>query len=517
MNRIYINKVKHAGAQMFFMLCSLLLSSCSDWLDVRGENIQKEQDQYETYKGFRDALVGCYMSMGDNSIYGERLTMTDIECLADLWSVGSESQSARRYYISKHDYAKDEPIAAFKSIYGGLFNTITSANVILKNIQEKGSNIPSHQARAIIEGEAYAIRAYCQFDLLRLFGQMPNGGTKTVKLPYSYTTEIGDLPAYYAFSDYVANLEKDIEKAETLLKDNDPIFEQTFSQLNYAGKDIQDDFIYYRQSRLNYWAVRALHARMALYTGKSSEAHSIAMDVINAKGADGNPVVSLSGVNDLSNGYNGLPSECLFYLSKYNLRSYATNLLGSGDGSAQVYYNTYAITADMLSDLYASLPGATASHNRYLSEWNRLAKNTSGKVCPILKKYWYDTNNYPSSGIGNVEALTTKLQIIPMLRLSEVYLIAMETSNSLDEVKQLYDTYMYACAFSLYTPFESLEQARAEVINEYRRELFGEGQMFFTYKRLGEKRILWNSDEMTEDEYIIPLPATEYNPELLKK
>ena len=93
----------------------------------------------------------------------------------------------------------------------------------------------------------------------------------------------------------------------------------------------------------------------------------------------------------------------------------------------------------------------------------------------------------------------------------------METSNSLDEVKQLYDTYMYACAFSLYTPFESLEQARAEVINEYRRELFGEGQMFFTYKRLGEKRILWNSDEMTEDEYIIPLPATEYNPELLKK
>ena len=41
----------------------LLATSCDDWLDVRGENIQKENDQYENYKGFRDALTGCYMQM----------------------------------------------------------------------------------------------------------------------------------------------------------------------------------------------------------------------------------------------------------------------------------------------------------------------------------------------------------------------------------------------------------------------------------------------------------------------
>ncbi|MBQ4147703.1 MAG: hypothetical protein II593_06970, partial [Prevotella sp.] len=69
----------------FLTLSLSTLSSCDDWLDVRGENIQKEQDQYESYKGFRDALTGCYMTMGDQSIYGLKMTMTDIENLASLW------------------------------------------------------------------------------------------------------------------------------------------------------------------------------------------------------------------------------------------------------------------------------------------------------------------------------------------------------------------------------------------------------------------------------------------------
>ena len=47
---------------------SFLLMSCDDMLDIRGENIQKEQDQFETYKGFRDALTGCYMQMGSTDI-----------------------------------------------------------------------------------------------------------------------------------------------------------------------------------------------------------------------------------------------------------------------------------------------------------------------------------------------------------------------------------------------------------------------------------------------------------------
>ena len=236
-----------------------LTTSCDDWLDVRGENIQKEKNQFESYQGFRDALTGCYMEMANTDAYGQRLTMTNIEDLANLWYIKDidEDSDPTRYYLYHHQYDKDNARPAIKAIYGKLFNVISSANVLIKNLEERGGNIGNETKRAVITGEAYAIRAYCQFDVLRLFGQMPQGATKQVSLPYSYTTSIDEMPQYYAFADYVGNLKKDIQKAEESLKDNDPIFSQTYSQLNYAT-DAEDDYMCFRQSRLNYWAVRAL-------------------------------------------------------------------------------------------------------------------------------------------------------------------------------------------------------------------------------------------------------------------
>jgi len=493
------------------LFLTLSLTACNDWLDVRGENIQKEQDQFESYSGFCSALTGCYMTMAETDIYGQRLTMTDIENMADLWytTENDETSVPIIYYLSNHKYTEDEARTAIKAIYGGLFNTITQANVLIKNIDEKGGNITDQTARKVIEGEAYAIRAYCQFDVLRLFGQLPQGGTKTVSLPYSYTTSIDEMPSYYAYSDYVAKLKADIDKAESLLKDNDPIFSNTFDELNYASNSVQDDYMYFRQSRLNYWAVRALHARMSLYLGETQNAHDIALEIINAKGSDGDALISLSGVEDLQKGYNGLPSECLFYLSKYDLLDYANDALIGGTTS-QARTGDYYLSSDMLAELYASLPNATASHNRYLNEWNRNTKNTSSVTCPALKKYWYDSDNASS------DYLSTKYQIIPMLRLSEMYLIAIETTTSLDEAQQLYKTYENSCSYTLYTPFTSLDDAKTEMLNEYRREFYGEGQMFFTYKRNASTKMMWNDNEITEDDYILPLPSSEYDPSIVK-
>lgn len=491
---------------ILFLLATLVLTtSCDSWLDVRGENIQKEKNQFENYKGFRDALTGCYMEMANTDAYGQRLTMTDIEDMANLWYLNAnESSNADRYYLYHHQYSEDEARPNIKAIYGKLFNVISSANVLIKNLNERGSNVGNETKRAVLTGEAYAIRAFCQFDVLRLFGQMPQNATKQVSLPYSYTTSIAEMPQYYNFADYVANLKKDIQTAEEQLKDNDPIFSSTFTALNRVADDA-DDYMCYRQSRLNYWAVRALHARMALYLGEKQEAHDIAMEIIKAKGADGNALITLSGATDLTNGYNGLPSECLFYLSKFDVNTYANNVL-IGGLTTQAREFTVFITSQMLTDLYASIPGSTASHNRYLNWWNRQTKNPSGQVCPAIKKYWYDEAK------ANADYLTTKYQIIPMLRLSEVYLIAIETSESLSEIQSLYDTYMSACQYTLYEPFASVEAAHQEVINEYRREFFAEGQMFYVYKRTGATKMKWNDeDTMTEDSYILPLPSSEYD------
>ena len=49
-----------------------------------------------------------------------------------------------------------------------------------------------------------------------------------------------------------------------------------------------------------------------------------------------------------------------------------------------------------------------------------------------------------------------------------------------------------------------------ELIREYRRELIGEGQLFFLYKRLNRSVILYaDVDAVAEKVYTFPLPITE--------
>ena len=109
---------------LYFITACLLttLSSCNEWLDVRPQTEQKEEDQFSTYEGFCNALTGCYMSMANQDIYGERLTMTNIESLANLWYLDEDKTS--RYedlVLYKHDYTSTYAEDAIQVFYAGLF------------------------------------------------------------------------------------------------------------------------------------------------------------------------------------------------------------------------------------------------------------------------------------------------------------------------------------------------------------------------------------------------------------
>ncbi len=481
------------------LLC--LSTSCNDWLDVKSQTEDKEEDLFTTYEGFRSALIGCYMQMGSQDIYGEKLTITDIESLANLWNQTSDSKGlSTNYYLQEHDYESDNAVASIKAMYGGLFNVITQANVLLKHVQEGGEVIKDETVRSVIEGEAYALRAYCQFDLLRLFGQVPVGGTTTVELPYSYTTSLDEMPAYYSFEKYVENLKADITKAEELLKANDPIS---------TDKESDDDFLENRTFRLNYWAVVALHARMALYLGEKTEAYNLAMSVINAKEEDGDQKFELSGTTDLASGVNryGLPGEGLFKLSKYNLKDYTVSkLIGETDGASSSLYSAdyyYMINQSKYSTLFEGVN--TASDNRYRAVWNKNITDSYNQPQWAIKKYWY---------ADDAEDASYYHKFIPMLRMSEVYLIATETAPTLAEANSLYITYQRSHEVLLTSdPFADETELKEGLLAEYRREFFAEGQMFFTYKRLNSATILWKSPAAaTEADYVLPLPNTEYNP-----
>lgn len=475
-------------------------TSCNKWLDVRPDTEQKEEDQFSSVDGFYNALTGCYMAMASQDIYGERLTMSNIESLANLWYIADGSSRYEDSDLTKHDYTTDYAESAIQTMYAGLFKVITQANLIIKYAEEHKNVFSDEATRSVIQGEAYALRAFCQFDLLRLFGQMPVNASTQVSLPYSFTTSIYEMPAYYDFAAYVELLKSDLLQAEDLLRDNDPLFEYTFEELNGSG--VSDEYMMYRQSRLNYWAVKALQARVYLYIGEKTEAYRVAKEIIDAQGPDGQPVREMCGAEEISI-YNLLPSECLFYLSKYNLMDYVPGLLVGGTLDARLN-NQLALTNDMLADLFAG--ENIGSHNRYIYCWRKGSngiQDSYGERYPVTTKYYIDED---------AENQTINSQIIPMLRMSEVYLIAMETSTDLAEVNSLYQKYMIEHAVVNMSNFSTLEDAREWVVNEYRREFFAEGQMFYTYKRTGAAEMLWRDQPVDEKDYILPLPRTEYNP-----
>ena len=491
---------------LMLLLAVFSLSSCNDWLDVRPDTEQKDEDQFSTAQGFYDAIVGAYMEMASRDIYGERMTMTNIESLAYQWLITNDLQRNEDIYLSKHDYENVEYTqAAIKIIYAKLFNVIAQANMIIKNIDKRGDVILDPAVRYTIQGEAYAMRAYCQLDVLRLFGQVPNGTTQ-IELPYSETTGIDEMPLYYNFEAYIEKLKEDIAKAEELLRENDPVMDYSFKILNESSNTLVNDNMHYRQSRLNYWAVKALKARMYLYIGEKAKAAEIAREIIDAK-LEGEPVMTLSGTKDFATGYKLCPNECLFYLSKWDVMDYSQDFLVGG----KTRFSNYSCLGGKKEKLDAMYAGQNiTSHNRRIYCWNTQTVDNYSQSIPVTTKYYWDTEKMTE---------TQELfgcQIIPMLRMSEIYLIAMEGASSLAEANKLYYDYRLSHNVPTDPDFTSMTDVENYIIPEYRREFFAEGQLFYTYKRLKATSIMGNTGEndisMTEKDYIVPLPTTEYNP-----
>ena len=462
------------GKIYLFILAVVLFSSCNDWLTVTPQNKTQEDDLFKTGDGYRVALNGLYQQMSENSLYGQELTWGFMSVLSQNY-VYDNLKSQRYKDAGAYEYGTSGCSSIIDGIWRKLYNTIANCNNLLQRIETENPGLfeLKELERNMIMGEAYSIRAFCQLDVLRLFGQMPQGASRQVELPYSETTSIDEMPAYYSFDDYVVKLESDLSKAESLLKDNDPLFQYTFSELNSANRnELSDSYMYYRQSRMNYWAVKAIQARMYLYLGKKDKAYMLAKEIIEAKGADGELVMTMSGETDIAKGYKACPSECLLYLSKYDVKTYSSVFLIGNKVDQQAGAGHLVISSSMLSDLYAGQN--TGSHNRYLNCWNRNVKDASANLYGALTKYYF---------ADDAENQMLYYQIIPLLRMSEIYLIAMETSSDLDEINEWYHDYMLAHSVVLNEAgFSALSEVPGEMVNEYRREFYGEGQMFYTYK-----------------------------------
>jgi hypothetical protein len=503
------NKIK-----IYIAITVLALStvSCEKWLDVMPKTMQDSEVMFDSYQGYKDALTGCYLKMKNRTLWGEHMTITTVEYLAQHWELWNNNDVAAA--IKKHEYLDDNVRPIFQNMYSGLFNIIVQANTIIEAMPLTGETaVEDPGSRGVIEGEAYAIRALCHFEVLRLFGQVP-GGARSVRLPF--TNDVSREPSrYYDYAEYVRLIEDDLTTAEKLLFEHDPFVEHTVEEVNNlkdAAGTVRDPFLHYRQLRLNYWAVKALQARFYLYVGEPGKAYAAANAVIQA--ANNGKGFALAGgvraaMNNIESKYFALPGEGLFMLSNHNLADAGyISALFLGEGRNVNIYMSPERMKGSTSIFGLFEESAAATSNRFKSIWlQKHSLSGSAMVFEILK---YDQRD--ATNMSPMNLLLYK-QVMPVLRLSEMYLIAMETSNNLDEINSLYTPYQRARDIAP-TTLNNEQEVTAMIEKEYRREFFGEGQMFSFYKRRNAANMVWSDRAISEDNYIIPLPTTEFDPNL---
>lgn len=452
-----------------------LLAGCNKWLDVKPEGQSTREQMFQSQKGFRDALTGAYLDLKSGDAYGNALTWGTIEYLARNWDVISTANTTLNNLVAANynDAGVKDRIA---NIYAKQYKVIADVNSILEFIDGK-KNIFEDDNYTLIKGEALALRAFAHFDILRMFGPMPDNPGGINVLPY--VTEVSkNIVPLSNFDMFAAQVLSDLDQAEALLKDADPITKFTIAELNpdpnYTGETVvRDNFYLFRQVRMNYYAVLALKARVYNWLSPRGDANRAnaaryAQMVIDAKDAAGLPVFTLGGLSETQLGNYTMPTEQIAALSVHDLKLQAEN---NFDEKGQLARYDFKIQDNFyyINNLFPV--GERATDARWVGMWSY--KTTSGQTDFVkYKKY--------------TQKETNPLLQIPLLRLSEMYLILTESATSKAEAENWYRIYCDKKGIPFTSGFNASgweTDRRNKMIREYVREFYAEGQTFFTYKR----------------------------------
>ncbi|QIH35916.1 RagB/SusD family nutrient uptake outer membrane protein [Sphingobacterium sp. DR205] len=462
------------------------LSSCNDYLNIQPQNQVTEENLFKTSKGYFDALVGIYSKMRQSYSPGAFFIAGNLDHMANLFY---NPELSTTFPIGNADYSNSYADASLGAAFLQEYNTIASANILLEGIEKyKNNQVLGVDDANLIKGEALALRAFSHFDLLRIWGPIPGQvGTKAY-LPYS--KEVKTIPlTYNSYAEYTEALIADLNEAELLLSKSDPLLEFSNIQLNInsgsAGKYASFEY-FWRQNRLNYYAVLALKARVYAWLGMADEATKYAKQVIAATNSDGSKKFVLGVEANINAQDRALFNEHIFGL---HINDFNPQMLFGNGTSAGSTYNT----TEKIEPLFTEKANDFRRKNFKDIAWSRfnpVPTSTTKKYEDLIR----------TTGTGKFS--------IPLIRLSEMYLIVAELAP-VSEANTYFETFQKSRGLTNIVILNSSNRKQA-VRDEYYREFYAEGQIFFMEKRLGSQTLkLAPARVMGEFEYVPPLPSGE--------
>lgn len=470
----------------------MTLSSCNDYFDKTGDEQHiTDKKFFGDEAAFASALTDCYTLMRSRDLYGGMLTLEMMEFANQNMAPHDAISSA----AAQLNFADAALAARVDSMTHAAYRVVAACNKLIDEAERTKVVFTSAGKKKIITAEAYALRAAVQFDLLRLFHPAPATDAGFRGLPYVTHTSV-NVPEALTTTQILQAVNDDLAHAAQLLKTVDPILKERNSIVGVGEFDRR-----LRTFQMNYYAVKAVQARVALWQGNYEQA-----------------VVQADSV--LAHLQNTVARYRLFYWvtpghygSDFSFsREYVFGIASTPTGFARLsddMFKTKGIqTTTSLRDIYAD--NADIRYRAWFrQQGSGYAMSNKFGSATLLTDYVYSTS-----------ATATSLPAaIPYIKLGEVMLIKAEALNemgqtsaarSLLEEMQGYKDISYASRATSVTK----ESLRELLYEEARRDLFGEGQLFYLNKRLGLTSVKAADGTMrtvTLSQYTLPLPADLFN------
>lgn len=490
----------------------LSLSSCSDWLQVEMEDKIMEPMLFSTYPGYVSAINGVYMSLNDYYTVGNLMNTLDV--MAQYYDVTENISHAYRTYMA-FNYSDIGVESRNTSLWNQAYTIIANTNAILDHLQSIGDTPLTQTQYNILRGECLAMRAMLHFDLLRRHGSIyaidPNAST----IPYQADTS-REIQPFLTHKEVIDRIFADLNEAAALLKDYDPIITEGTKDMTTEDNGVASYDMAFRHLRLNYYAVQGLLARAYMWIGDKTNAYRVAkneiIDKITTDDLEVFPWVSKEQI-EADNRPNLIFSPEIIF-AMYN--SNRTSLYSSAFSSSLQLSNRLTFYGETIGDSKVTAIYDNENDYRRL-QWS-MVEPTQAEIDKAAeegrdpKSSLYTTKFEDFSGtVISSEPLTYRY-MVPMIRLSEIYFIAAEATNDRTEAYELLNT----VRFHRQCPDLPLDgNFDTDLIYEYNREMVGEGQLFFFYKRRQETMLISRTGSydfnMSLSAYVWPIPEEEMN------
>ena len=453
----------------------LMTAGCAQWLDVKPYDKIAEDELLSTEEGYMKLLNGIYIELNTDMLYGASMSVEMIEIMGGAYAVGTDNSVWGNYRdLSEYEYGTLYWRARMNETWNKAYSLILNCNMLLTNI-DADRDLFSEDNYRIVKGEALALRAMLHFDMLRLFGPVYSRNPQQLAIPYykAYSvTPNSLLPA----SQVAGKITHDLLEARILLA-NDPVREN--------GGD-------YRNLRLNYFAVAGLLARTSLYFGDKESAFRYAREVIGAVEDGIFPFVDRALVTGSPDDPDRIfSSEVIFALS----HSQRNSLFKDYYDPSRIPNYVFRMDNDLMSNIVfggGAMTGGNQDDYRYRVNW----------VATGANRYFYKYSDM--ADVGNI-----RNTMIPMLRIGEMYLIAAESQS--DDIAA---GTAYVNVLRSNRGVNNIQELTEDILRyEYIRELYGEGQLFFMYKRMFAP-VMFSSQASKNPQpsdriFVVPLPDSE--------